>query len=241
MKLILIGFAIFIGVLVLLVLIRTKVGRLLQTGLLIAIAHPYEQQVENPKGNILVMGDSTAYGTGAFMARNSIAGRIGQKYPEHTIENISMNGATIADVTDRFEQVKGVYDVIVLQVGANDILQKHTVRAIEADLRVLIMRAQQHTDEVVLMTAGNIGAAEAFVKNGVPDPTYEALSRAVRAQSMALSASLGFTYIDLFDEPEDDVFLQEPGTYLAFDDLHPSDAGYGVWFAKLYPYLASIL
>lgn len=241
MKLILIGLAICIGVLVLLVLVRTKVGRLVQTGLLIAIARPYEQQVADPKGRILIVGDSTAYGTGALLARNSVAGRIGRAYPEYTIENISMNGATIADVTDRFGRVQGMYDLIVLQVGANDILQKQSIRAIEADLRVLVLQAQQHAEHVVLMTAGNIGAAEAFVRDGVPNRTYEELSRAVRARSSMLSNTLGFAYIDLFDEPRDDVFLKEPGTYLAFDDLHPSDAGYGVWFGKLEPVLADML
>jgi len=48
-------------------------------------------------------------------------------------------------------------------------------------------------------------------------------------------------FVNLFDEPKDDVFVQDPDTYVAADGLHPSSAGYGIWFAKLLPVLSQNL
>src|SRR5665213_3447970 len=50
-----------------------------------AQAVPYEQHPPNPAMYILVMGDSTAVGTGAATNTESIAGRLGARYPQADI------------------------------------------------------------------------------------------------------------------------------------------------------------
>jgi lysophospholipase L1-like esterase len=42
----------------------------------------------------------------------------------------------------------------------------------------------------------------------------------------------GAVYINLFKEAANDPFAQQPGLH-AVDGLHPSDAGYRLWFDEL--------
>lgn len=224
------------------VLLTTPLMRYLKTGWLILRAEPY-QQTGTGAGAILVVGDSTAYGTGAKRPNESIAGLIGQSYKNYQIKTVAKNGATITGVTELLRQVSPLqdYSLILIQAGGNDILQKRTLADIERDTRVLLSEATVSGVPVVLMTAGNVGAAAAFVSEGVPDADYEAQSRTVLALLERVATEYRVSFGNLFEEPAADVFLKEPQKYLAIDGLHPSSAGYEQWFIKLRPVLQKIL
>jgi lysophospholipase L1-like esterase len=208
----------------------------LRTVLLIALASPYERDLgPEASGTILVAGDSTAYGTGAFGSSHSIAGRLGKDFPDYSVFTISENGATTERLRTLLKtaDLDASYDVIVLQIGANDILRNRAYDDIEKDIRSLLEFAKERSSHVFLMTAGNVGAAKAYVQNGVPDSALEARTREVRDLFMRVAEEVQVTYIDLFEEPATDVFLKEPKHYLAFDGLHPNALGYAYWYDKL--------
>ena len=56
-----------------------------------------------------------------------------------------------------------------------------------------------------------------------------------------VAAESGVMYVDLFEEPEADVFLAEPKKYLAIDGLHPSKEGYAYWYKTLKPTVQEVL
>jgi len=58
---------------------------------------------------------------------------------------------------------------------------------------------------------------------------------------MRVAAETELTYVALFEEPENDVFVGQPDIYFAADGLHSIDAGYTVWFTKLQTVLHPIL
>ena len=58
---------------------------------------PYEQKGSNTK-SLLILGDSTGYGTGARCAKESIAGLMGATDPDIKITNISSNGRTATEL-----------------------------------------------------------------------------------------------------------------------------------------------
>jgi lysophospholipase L1-like esterase len=130
------------------------------------------------------------------------------------------------------------YSFIVLQIGANDILQNRALVDIEEDLRGLLRFSRERSPHVFLMTAGNVGAARAFVRNSAPNPILEARTRAVRNLFLRVAEEEQAVYVDLFEEPATDVFLKEPKQYLAFDGLHPSAHGYMLWYRKLIEHIA---
>jgi len=82
----------------------------------------YEQLSSNSDMKILVLGDSTGVGTGAGNPKDSTAGRLGRDYPNADIENISQNGLRLDGAVQKLENIKNEkFDLILIQIGANDI------------------------------------------------------------------------------------------------------------------------
>lgn len=217
------------------------VPRLFKTLYLIVRITPYEQTITDAPA-IVILGDSTGYGTGATNNTQTIAGRIGTDFPTYTVVNISKNGRTIGELKQALaaEIQLPQAALILLQIGGNDILQKHDAATVARELQELFALAQAKAGEVVMLSSGNVGTAAAYV--GTPDAAkYDALSREFRDMFMAEATQAKVVYVDLFTEPEADVFYLEPELYLSIDGLHPSDAGYGVWYQSLAPVLKELL
>lgn len=213
--------------------------RFAKTLLLIARVTPYEQ-TGTGAGKIHVLGDSTGYGTGASRAKYSVAGRLGADYPTYSITNQSVNGRTIAGLLTDTTDFAGEYDLILLQIGGNDILQKRDTGEVLEDVETLIARLAPHTKEIVMLTSGNVGGAAAF--SDAEAAELERLTRAYRTGLIELGETTQhFTYVDLFDEPGSDPFREHPVKYTSFDDLHPNNDGYGLWYRKAQAAFANAL
>lgn len=224
-----------------LVLWLTGAVRLGKTLYLILRITPYEQTVTGSPV-ILVVGDSTGYGTGAEVGKDSIAGLIGSDYSAYSVVNRSKNGRTIGEAVEEMKKLPSDerYELIVLQMGSNDILQKRPLDVVRSDLSLLFAIALEHSDHVVMITCGNVGTASRFAgtKRALE---YEQLTRLYREMVIPLAAESGVRYVDLFEEPGVDMFLREPKKYLSIDGLHPSSAGYAYWYERLQPALVSML
>ncbi len=188
---------------------------------------------------ILVAGDSTAVGTGAVDPNQSIAGRLARDFPKATIVNLGGNGLRTGEVADRLAaQRLERADFVLLQAGGNDILHFTPLPMLRNDLRRLLKTAHGISNRVVVMPAGNVGLAPIF-----PLPVnwaYTHRARAVRRLFQEIVAEEGGTYVDLFEERADDVFLTDPPRYYSPDFLHPSGDGYEVWYRKLRNTLVSL-
>lgn len=234
-----------IGVIVtaIIIIYATDISRLLKVGYLILATSPYEQQPDDPQGSILVLGDSTGYGTGALDPSKTIAGRIGADFPAYSIENRAVNGWTTEQVASGLANDTAIteFDLIVLQVGGNDVLQRRPIAIVERDIRRLYEGATKRAKNVVHISSGNVGAASAYVTAGQPDATLEEHTRAVREVFLRVAGEYGVIYVDLFIEPAEDVYLKEPKKYLAFDGLHPNETGYGYWYSFLGPVVRTLL
>src|SRR6185436_17393262 len=95
---------------------------------------------DNPKARvkIIVLGDSTAVGTGSKSNTESVAGRFGRDFPQAEIVNISQNGKRINGlVRDFLPLVRGHYDLAVVQIGGNDIIWFTPLGRIARDLAIV--------------------------------------------------------------------------------------------------------
>lgn len=212
--------------------------RLLLTGYLITRVTPYEQAVAGAP-TILVLGDSTGYGTGARRGVESVAGRLGADFPQYTIVNNSVNGRTIHELQRVAEGVEGEYALILLQIGGNDILRERGVVEVEEELRNVVATLTPHTEHLVMLSTGNVGGATAL--SVAEARQYEAITRDYRVMFARVAFSTALTYIDLFAEPANDPFVKNPERYLALDGLHPSSAGYELWYQSLRPTMQDLL
>ena len=193
-------------------------------------SQPFQQRPAGATSRLLVVGDSTAVGTGADAPAASVAGRLGQAYPQLWVENRAQDGATLADVVAQMRGADGHFDVVLVQAGGNDVIRLSDMDAVRQTVKDLACAARDKAPLVLLMPAGNVGNSPFFFSPVRGWMTRR--SRALHAVVLDAAASCGSTYINLFQERADDPFVQGPALH-ARDGLHPSDAGYGVWFEEL--------
>ena len=224
------------------VLWSTGAWRFVCTGWLIWRVEPFQQQVEYGP-TILVLGDSTAYGTGATRSEDSIAGLMGERYPDYTVITKARNGLTTIGLAQLLEDWLGEehYQLVLVQVGGNDILQSVATSTSMQTMEEVIHRVQQQTQQVVWMSVGNVGSAPAFLSNESRSSSLEAASVEFHRAARQLADTVGVTYIDFFRARDVDPFVLESHLYMAADGLHPSSRGYQQWFDVLQPVLDDVL
>jgi len=205
------------------------VWRIGQSVELARLSEPFQQMPAQPSLRLLIVGDSTAVGTGAASPADSLAGLIARDHPRLLIENRARDGAKFADV---IEQLAGEsrFDLVLVQAGGNDIIRFTGMDRLRVDIESVARRAAERADRVVLMPAGNVGNAPFFFApwSWLMTQRAQAMHRLVKAAA----SQTGATYVNLFHERADDPFVKDPGLN-ARDGLHPSSAGYRVWFREL--------
>lgn len=192
-------------------------------------SEPLQHSPGQPAKRLLIVGDSTAVGTGASSPQGSVAGLLAQAFPQLLIDNRSRDGATFADLHSQLSD-DGHFDMVLVMAGGNDVIRLRSMRAIHSDIERVTQRARQRADVVVLMPAGNVGNAPFF-----PAPVDWFMtwrSRKLHAFVQEASSRKSVLYVNLFHESADDPFVLQPQLNAA-DGLHPSDAGYRVWFGEL--------
>jgi lysophospholipase L1-like esterase len=192
----------------------------------------FEAPLPHATRRLLVIGDSTAVGTGAERPENSTAGRLGRRLPGVEIINLAENGARTGDLIAQLRAAPGKpFDVILIQSGGNDILWFTGLRRLRSATIQLLEAARQRAGLVVMMSTGDVGTAPAFP---IPiDSLYSWRTRQVRNLFLELTAGHGVEYVDLYNPDPDNPFRADPQRYYATDGLHPSDAGYRLWFEQL--------
>lgn len=193
---------------------------------------PYTQNPAQPTMKILVAGDSTGFGTGASKPEDSTAGQLGQKYPTASIENISENGLKLEGLETKLKNTNSEYDLILIQIGANDIVKQTDNKKIEEKLNSVLQLASSKSKKVIVLTAGNVGLSPVFkwpVSNMITQKTKEVREIFITTVEKYPSVS----YIDLFKEKSEDIFITDVSKYYAADRFHPSSEGYKVWFTEI--------
>lgn len=208
------------------------VWRIGESAALARRSEPLQQLPTDATVKMLIVGDSTAVGTGASSAQHSVAGLLGHDHPRLRIDNRARDGARFSHVLDQLGTLEAGdrYDLVLVQAGGNDVIRLRGADALQNDIDRVIARAREHSDRVIVMPAGNVGNAPFFFPPVSWWMTYRArdLHRFVRTAA----AQHGAVYVNLFHEKADDPFVRRPELN-ARDGLHPSDAGYRVWFDQL--------
>ena len=205
--------------------------RLHTAGELANAATPFQARPAQPERRVLVVGDSTAVGTGASAPQASLAGLIGQDHPRWRIDNLAANGARFADVVAQLNRADAGHDLVLILAGGNDVMRLTGEQALQADVEQAVDLARSKGRQVVLMPAGNVGHAPFFS----PPLTWWMAARSQQLHRIIrrVAARTGAVYVSLLRPRDDDPFVQRADELNAADGLHPSDAGYRVWYASL--------
>jgi len=193
---------------------------------------PFIRHHPNARLKFLFMGDSTGVGTGAENNTQSVAGYFGQDFPDAQVDNDSYNGRKLDQLVAEFPAKTDLtYDLVVIQIGANDIMKFTPFRGIDRDITTVIGDAKRIGRHVVILHSGNVGLAPVFIW---PFDWFMAERyRAVRRIYMKRALEYGVLYVDLFTERSNDLFLKDIPKYYCLDHLHPSGEGYKWWYERI--------
>lgn len=197
----------------------------------VAQAQPYTQ--EGAGRSILVAGESTAYGTGAEDPRDSLAGRLGSAFPDAQIDMAAVNGQKVSELVETLKEVEPTYDLLVIAIGGNDTIARTPQDKLREDMREAWDLGKKVAEDVVVISTGNVGGAEAF--GPVTGAWYTWQTRKVRESFLETTEAAGVGYADLYAAGVNEQFAADPDQYYAADGFHPSGAGYGLWFEVLLP------
>ena len=202
---------------------------------LISKTASYMQHPHNAQMHILVAGDSTAVGVGAVTSEQSIAGRLGARYPSADIENVSQSGLTLQGLQEALSahlSATSSYDFILLQIGANDVTALTSRSAVRSRLDAVLSLCASHTKYLFVMTSGNVGLSPVF---GLPlRLLFTGRSLMVRNVFMAEAAKYtNVYYLDLYKSAQQDPFNKDIARCYARDLFHPSGVGYLLWYTQL--------
>lgn len=213
----------------LLLAIGCTLGRMRETAELARASEPLQRPVHEADARLLIVGDSTAVGTGASAPQTSLAGLLANAYPSLHIENRGRDGATFADLARQLEG-GSPFDMVLILAGGNDVIRLRRLERMGAEIDRVISRARERASLVLVMPAGNVGNAPFFF----PPLSWLMTSRARRMHAYVhdSAARHGAVYVNLFKERKADPFALRP-VLNARDGLHPSDLGYRLWFEEL--------
>lgn len=190
---------------------------------------------ENSKANkrILILGDSTAFGTGATNPNNSLAGRLSKDFPEASITNLSQNALNIDGLLKQITNISDKkFDTIMIHIGGIDTLTLTSFKKVRDRLiKIFDIAKKMATDNVILISMNNVGSAPA-----IKFPfsiLYSNRSRKLRDHFTDICTECKIAHIPLFVEKKDDPLPQNPTKLYASDGIHPSDEGYGIWYEKI--------
>ena len=198
---------------------------------LVAQSKPFERIVPNAAQTILILGDSTAVGTGAT-PETSIAGRLGTLYPAANVYNYGINGQKLAGLLAQMETIKITNaELVLLQIGANDITYFTPLPQVDAQLQKVLAKARMMSEKVVVFHSELVGDAPFF------PPwlgwIWNIRTRAVRTIYIKDTQAAGAMYIDAIKSSIGPAFASDIKKYYAPDMFHPSGEGYKLWFEEI--------
>ncbi len=133
----------------------------------------------------------------------------------------------LADQVPRLEQLGEAPDVVVVEIGANDVTHLTGREVFRATYTMLLERVSATgARHVLALGIPAFGTAPRFLQplRAIVGWLGGRLDEEVRTAAAANRA----TYVDIAGRTSEP-FDEDPGRYYADDDFHPSDAGYRLW------------
>ncbi len=198
---------------------------------IISTAAPFQKVSTDISVPILVLGDSTAVGVGASTPEESVAGRISKYLAARSVENYAKSGAVVADLSEQITHAKlAHYRLIFIQIGANDIIRFHSASTAAMTLAAALKQLPP-ADRVLLISLGDGGGTTLFPF--FLNPFYTNLTLQYNAAFTRVASAADVSFVNLYNSPSTKMIKDNPKLYLAGDGLHPSSAGYELWFETI--------
>jgi len=184
-----------------------------------------------PTIELAVVGDSTVAGLGAKTADDTLPVQLGLELAARTgrpvhVRGYGVSGATTQDVVDKqLPDIPTDFDVMVFEIGSNDVTHLVKLAEVERQTARLITAAREHAPLVVLGSAGRLDTPN--FKRPLRDVVV-ARAGQVRDRQRAAAEQAGVGFVEIGADPVATEFNETTGA-VSFDGFHPAGPGYAVW------------
>lgn len=184
---------------------------------------------------IFVYGDSTAFGVGSSSPEKSLAGLLGEYYPNATIVNRAGIGLTIEQITETMG-INDSGELVIIGCGGVDLLYLKSPEYIRSCVKKLFSLATQKSNKVIVVTPLNPGLSTIFPRF----ISWFYIKRSNKIGQIFLEESKLFDNISVVNLFTESNKTAPPWKSIsAPDQLHPNDKGYLWTFEKMKPLLKS--
>jgi len=197
------------------------------------ISKPFSFKPSNPNFTVLIVGDSNGVGTGAGDSNGSIAGKIHRDFPDAEILNLAEDGKKIHEVLTDLNSVEGVFDLLIIHAGANDILFMSDLTITISLAEHLLRRAKELSNTVIFTTSGDIGLTPVLPK--LVGWFYSYRTREFLDNFKNISEKEGVFFVDMYRQTngKEGSFFEEDKSLFSSDGLHLNEFGYEVWYKQI--------
>lgn len=182
-----------------------------------------------------VLGDSTVAGVGVDRATDSLPVQIARKVSgelERPVQLVGhgVSGAVTADVHAQVADVPRLgVDVVVIEIGSNDVTHRTGLDDLEADTRRMLADAKERAPIVVLGSSGKLNTPN-FLQPLRRVVMWRATAVRGRQERVARDLDVAFVNVALEVAPE---FERIGPSSNSSDGFHPSAKGYEAWARPL--------
>ncbi len=181
---------------------------------------------------VVVVGDSTAQGTGASSVEQSFGAVVARSLAESggrdvELLNLGVSGATARDVPSKqIPRLRGLSpDLILLSVGANDVTGWTSTEEYLAQMEEIIRQLRATGADVAVLDVPAIVTAPLL-----PLPArlvFDVRTRRFNAGLQALRDRHAFLLVPIYERTREP-FERDRANFAA-DGYHPSSKGYALW------------
>lgn len=185
---------------------------------------------ENPKKNVLIVGDSMSRGIGASCPEKSFLGLLVRDFPHIAFHNYAQNALKINQANALASSIPDIpYDLAIIQLGGMDTLHYTNLTKFMNNLEKYITYIQ-HTYKcpVVFISVNNIGEAPTF---RFPINLLLGLrAKRISQCSSEICKKLNVVHIPLFKDIGTSTQNSLQKIHFSDDKIHPNDLGYAIWY-----------
>jgi lysophospholipase L1-like esterase len=191
----------------------------------------------DPKAkNILVIGDSTTYGTGVSDKTKSLPGRLAVDMPEYHVVNLSESAMSLKRLCEKLDTIQGRYASVFIHIGGVDTFSFTPLSTVRTRVTDAVVKAKRLARGKVFLVSVNNPAAVPAYRFPLAN-LFGARSRHVSVICGEVCSREGIAHVPLWVPREQDPLSRDPDRLVARDLMHPNDEGYGVWYEKIHAVL----
>ena len=190
----------------------------------------------------VALGDSTGAGLGAreggYVPR--LFKRMEERRPGSTLSNLSVSGATTADVVQgQLERAVALNpDLVTVGIGINDIGHGLTLEQFSKNYEEILSTLKEKTHAQIVVTNLPDVSSAPRIPNAMRGEYQRQIDQFCRRLE-EIANRQGVTIFDIYTITKDE--LPSHPEYFSMDGFHPSDEGYEFWATQMWPTVARVI